>query len=300
VTSFLGLAGAIENVGVSAYLGAASKITNPDYLTAAGAILTTEARHQAWIASAGSAKPKGPPFSGAYDTPRASSLNYLILFLSFSLRLNNSSWLATLCWLPLSVGFSQVYSIAANFITSCPESNPTYVFSFPPSSSQPRPSWHSTLSFSHATASLSRPSLLPWSRTRCTRPASRSPSTSLPPVLPSTVSLFLISHQRKLPKALSLSDLESWLNSTPSPTLSSLSTPLSPVVVYSGLASEAVLINADGTTTLPAGLQGIAYAVVSTSADAKAVTDDNTVAGPIILSFGLATDEVSTPFAPSM
>jgi hypothetical protein len=93
------------------------------------------------------------------------------------------------------------------------------------------------------------------------------------------------------------------LNSLPNSLLSlhsSLSTPLSPVVVYSGLASEAVLINADGTTTLPAGLQGIAYAVVSTSADAKAVTDDNTVAGPIILSFGLATDEVSTPFAPSM
>jgi hypothetical protein len=72
VVSFLGLAGAIENVGVSAYLGAASKITDPEYLTAAAAILTTEARHQAWIASAGSAKPKGPPFSGAYDTPRAS------------------------------------------------------------------------------------------------------------------------------------------------------------------------------------------------------------------------------------
>lgn len=87
--SFMGLATVIENVGVSAYLGAASSIMEPAYVTVAGSILTTEARHQAWL---GSAVTKGAAWSGPEDTP---------------------------------LGLSEVYSIAANFITSCPASNPT-------------------------------------------------------------------------------------------------------------------------------------------------------------------------------
>ncbi|KAH7096880.1 ferritin-like domain-containing protein [Auriculariales sp. MPI-PUGE-AT-0066] len=87
VQSFKALAQVLEGVGVTAYLGAAQYITNPAYLTAAGAILTTEARHAAWLASTNSKD----PWSGPYDTP---------------------------------LGFSQVYSLAAGFITGCPESNP--------------------------------------------------------------------------------------------------------------------------------------------------------------------------------
>jgi len=82
------LATIIENVGVSAYLGAASSITDPAYLTVAGSILTTEARHQAWI---GSAVQKGAAWSGPEDTP---------------------------------LTFDSVYSIAAAFITECPSTNP--------------------------------------------------------------------------------------------------------------------------------------------------------------------------------
>ncbi|KAK4689133.1 hypothetical protein P7C73_g957, partial [Tremellales sp. Uapishka_1] len=87
--SFAALASVIENVGVSAYLGAAEYISTPEYLTAAGSILTTEARHQAWISSA---VDKANPWSSPYDTP---------------------------------LGFDEVYSLVAPFITSMPASNPT-------------------------------------------------------------------------------------------------------------------------------------------------------------------------------
>lgn len=56
----------IEGVGVSAYLGAAAYITSKAYLTDAASILTTEARHAGWIASAVN---KGPAWSDAFDIP---------------------------------------------------------------------------------------------------------------------------------------------------------------------------------------------------------------------------------------
>ncbi|WVR05832.1 hypothetical protein IAU60_002858 [Kwoniella sp. DSM 27419] len=88
-TSFVATATLIENVGVSAYLGAASSIMEKAYVTVAGSILTTEARHQAWLYSSVS---KGPAWSGPEDTP---------------------------------LDFDEVYSIAGAFIKSCPASNPT-------------------------------------------------------------------------------------------------------------------------------------------------------------------------------
>lgn len=72
--------------------------------------------------------------------------------------------------------------------------------------------------------------------------------------------------------------------------LRSLTFPLLPrftltrtVVVFSGLASSASQIGSDGTVTLPAGLQGTSYGIISTSSDPKAVTDNNTGKPHLIL-----------------
>ncbi len=90
----VGTAAVLENVGVSAYLGAAALVSDGSILTTAGSILTVEARHQTFIRTAS----KGIAVPQAFDTPLSPK---------------------------------QVFSLAAPFITSCPEGSNLILTAFP-------------------------------------------------------------------------------------------------------------------------------------------------------------------------
>lgn len=84
----------LEAVGVSAYLGAAPAVNSSDVLAAAASIVTVEARHQAFIRIASGAEPVPAAFDVALQ-PRA------------------------------------VFTLAAQFIKSCPQGSNLNIQAFP-------------------------------------------------------------------------------------------------------------------------------------------------------------------------
>jgi hypothetical protein len=92
--SMVATASVLENVGVSAYLGAAPIVADPKILAAAGSILTVESRHQSFIRAASGTVAIPQPF----DTP---------------------------------LGPKAVFSLAAPFIQSCPQGSNLALTAFP-------------------------------------------------------------------------------------------------------------------------------------------------------------------------
>ncbi|KAI0051495.1 hypothetical protein FA95DRAFT_1554589 [Auriscalpium vulgare] len=87
VSTFVATSDMLEVVGASAYSGSARYLQNKDLLTAAAAILATEARQSSWI---NSAVRGGNPWSTAYETP---------------------------------LDLNQVFTLASSVIVSCPSNN---------------------------------------------------------------------------------------------------------------------------------------------------------------------------------
>lgn len=87
VESFVLVSSVLEGVGVSAYIGAAADIMSKEYLTAAASILAIEARHTSYIR----ASLDKAPFPQPFDDP---------------------------------LSLNQVFTLAGQFIVSCPSDNP--------------------------------------------------------------------------------------------------------------------------------------------------------------------------------
>ncbi|OBZ76932.1 Protein rds1 [Grifola frondosa] len=126
--SFAALSMALESVGTSAYLGAAQDISDKGALTAAGAILTTEARHAGWVSSA---VLREQPWNGPLETP---------------------------------LGLDAVYSLAAQFIVECPATNPALpVKTFPALIvSNTSPKSGSTITVTHSNQQNVMPEYMSW------------------------------------------------------------------------------------------------------------------------------------------
>ncbi|KAG9232121.1 ferritin-like domain-containing protein [Amylocarpus encephaloides] len=93
-TAMVATAGILENVGVSAYLGAAPIVKSAAILGTAASIVTVEARHQTFIRVAS----KAVAIPSAFDTP---------------------------------LGIRNVFTLAAGFIESCPEGSNLAITPFP-------------------------------------------------------------------------------------------------------------------------------------------------------------------------
>ncbi|KAJ4477547.1 ferritin-like domain-containing protein [Lentinula aciculospora] len=96
-SSFTELAEFISGVSVAAHLGVSQYNTNSETATIAASVLSTKARHAAWIAAPVN---KHNAWSGAFDTP---------------------------------LSFNVAYTLAAQYMSGCPSTNPSLPFTAYPS-----------------------------------------------------------------------------------------------------------------------------------------------------------------------
>ncbi|KAK4686897.1 hypothetical protein P7C73_g3222, partial [Tremellales sp. Uapishka_1] len=200
VRSFLVFACGLENIGVSAYLGAAQYITEPSYVTIAGSILTVEARHQSFFYAP---VLKQSPWTGPYDTP---------------------------------LGLDMVYTLAAQLITSCPDSNAVNPLMLP---------------------TMAYPAL----------------TVMMMPIFNAAAGSSIM---------LSYNGSDSQSGDTYA-------------AFYNGLGSTTVKIN-NGNVTLPEGLQGYSFVLVTSSSTVAGVTMGNIVAGPAEIQTSFASTEANPGF----
>ncbi|BGO93362.1 hypothetical protein NBRC10512_005528 [Rhodotorula toruloides] len=109
----------LENIGVSAYLGAAGDIQSKEYLAAAGSILTVEARHASYLNEINGAS----GFPDAYDSP----LDYAQVYsLAAPIIIPNTCGKAA----PLPASIQKFPALALK--TKTPRAGHTSAFSFAP------------------------------------------------------------------------------------------------------------------------------------------------------------------------
>lgn len=251
VASFLTLSTVLEGVGTSAYLGGAPLLSNKDFLTAAGSILVTEALHT----SLQRAVVGAVPAANAFGTPLSANA---------------------------------VFTLAASFIVSCPDSNEPLPFTpFASLSTSEQQGCNSSSSQSN--------------QVNMTVSAS---STSTPAVAASTATASNPQCSHKNTRASTTQSSQSkapYTNSTVAATAScgalSAGAPVaftaasaipsgSFVTFVSGLTVVSMMGQVNDvsiTATIPPGISGQSYVFV-TSSDAQGKIDDAAVLfGPAIL-----------------
>ncbi|KAI0644422.1 ferritin-like domain-containing protein [Trametes meyenii] len=166
---FAELSVALENVGDSAYTGAAQLVSDKSILTAAASILSVEARHSAWISSA---TLKNQPWNTAFEAPLTPS---------------------------------GAFSLASLFIKDCPSSNPQLpVKSLPPitlSNAAPAPGTTINITFDAPKGADLASASVAWldGLTVVYSDLNSDGSTVVPPALVGTVFAAVVSSQTEPP-----------------------------------------------------------------------------------------------------